>query len=137
MQRGHGFEAKPDLWGSCKTKDMHSLPLSLWEMHSASCVGFHKVQDLFAFSGMLEAVERNLCLFLAPSFLVFCHGSASSAFHSDFCCGPSTWTIHNKHWRKGCRVGAVLLVGLEVRGHACVCHLCCCFVQDLGVSWNC
>lgn len=30
-------------------------------------------------------------------------------------------------------VGAVLLVGLEIGGHACVCHLCCCCVQDLGV----
>lgn len=33
--------------------------------------------------------------------------------------------------------GGVLLVGLEIRGPACVCRLCCCFVQDLGVCRNC
>lgn len=32
--------------------------------------------------------------------------------------------------------GGVLLVGLEIRGPACVCCLCC-FVQDLGICRNC
>lgn len=33
-------------------------------------------------------------------------------------------------------VSAVLLMGLEIRGHAYVCRLSCCFVQNLGVCWN-
>lgn len=33
--------------------------------------------------------------------------------------------------------GGGVLVGLELREPACVCDLCCCFVQDLGVCRNC
>lgn len=53
LERGHGVGAEPALWGSCKTKDMHGLPLScfLREMYAAaalkSCVGSHKVQRAF------------------------------------------------------------------------------------------
>lgn len=47
-------------------------------------------------------------------------------------CGPFTTNTGGKV----AGVGAVLQVRLEIRGHACVCHLCFCFVQDLGVCWN-
>lgn len=128
MERGHGVGAEPDSWGSCKTKDMHGLPLShfLWEMYAAaalkSCVGSHKVQHVLSFNGMLEDVERDPCLFLAtsPASSVFCHGSASSALHSDLCCGPSTWTTHDKYWRKGCRGWCCAPGGVRDRG-ACLC----------------
>lgn len=145
MERGHGVGAEPDLWGSCKTKDMHGLPLShfLWEMYAAaalkSCVGSHKVQHVLSFNGMLEDVERDPCLFLAIPLLSLSFVMAQPPV-------PCTVTFAVVHPHgplmtntggKVAGVGAVLLVGLEIGGHACVCHLCCCCVQDLGVCWNC
>lgn len=68
-----------------------------------------------------------------PCFPVFCHGSASSALHSDLCCSPSMLAVHPTGG-KVAGVGAVLQVGLEIRGHACVCHLCCVLFRTWGFA---